>query len=173
MRNRAMHRLIRVMLDGDSVQAVDETRKLRNAGVKHEQIISDRVEAAMNQLDTKCTLEQFNLLEIMLVGRTVMAVMKELYPQGSAPPQAKGPIVTGSLEGDVHDLWKNIFKMVLTGKGYRVVDCGKDCPVETLIDTAEQEDTKWNCVSGLLNWKHHKLPQVGKGWWHHEGFPKD
>ena len=113
MRNHSMHRLIRVMLDGDSVQAVDETRKLRNTGVKHEQIISDGVEVAMNQLDTKCTLEQFNLLEIMLVGRTVMAVMKELYPQGSAPPQTKGPIITGSLEGDVHDLGKNIFNMVL------------------------------------------------------------
>ncbi len=150
MRNRSIHRLIRVMLDGDSVQAVDETRKLRNAGVKHEQIISDGVEAAMNQLDTKCTLEQFNLLEIMLVGRTVMAVMKELYPQGSAPPQTKGTIVTGSLEGDVHDLGKNIFKMVLTGKGYRVVDCGRDCPVETLIDTAEQEDAKAIGISGLI-----------------------
>ena len=157
MRNRSMHRLIRVMLDGDSVQAVDETRKLRNAGVKHEQIISDGVEVAMNQLDTKCTLEQFNLLEIMLVGRTVMAVMKELYPQGSAPPQTKGTIVIGSLEGDIHDLGKNIFKMVLAGKGYRAVDCGRDCPVETLIDTAEQEGAKAIGISGLITTV---IPQV-------------
>ncbi len=157
MRNRSMHLLIRAMLDGDSVQAVDETRKLRNAGVKHEQIISDGVEAAMNQLDTKCTAEQFDLLEIMLVGRAVMEVMKELYPSGVPLPQTKGTVVIGTLEGDIHDLGKKILRMVLTGKGYRVVDCGRDCPVETLIDTAEQEGAQAIGVSGLLTTV---IPQV-------------
>ena len=157
MRNRSMHRLIRVMLDGDSVQAVNETRKLRNAGVKHEKIISDGVEAAMNQLDTKCTAEQFNLLEIMLVGRAVMEVMKELYPSGVPLPQTKGTVVIGTPKGDIHDLGKNIFKMVLTGKGYRAVDCGRNCPVETLIDTAEQEGAQAIGVSGLLTTA---IPQV-------------
>ena len=75
MTNSSMHLLVKAMLDGDQALAVDEARKLSNAGVKHEHIISDGVEAAMNQLDTKCTAEQFNLLEIMLVGRAVMEVM--------------------------------------------------------------------------------------------------
>jgi methanogenic corrinoid protein MtbC1 len=40
--------------------------------------------------------------------------------------------------------------MILTAKGYRVVDCGKDCPVEKLIDTAEQETDLVIGISGLL-----------------------
>jgi cobalamin-dependent methionine synthase I len=67
-----------------------------------------------------------------------MAVMKEIIPQNMLPSSFKGTVVVCALEGDVHDLGKNIFKMVLSMSRYRVVDCGKDCPIEKLIDAAEE-----------------------------------
>lgn len=145
-----INRLLEVLLDGDQAQAIAETRKLLGDGVGREQIVTEGVEAAMTQLEAKCTVEQFNLLEIMLVGRAAMEVMKDLYPRDASPPYTKGTVVVGTLKGDVHDLGKNIVKMVLTAKGYRVVDCGKDCPVEKLIDTAEQEAAVAIGVSGLI-----------------------
>ncbi len=157
MTNSSMHLLIKAILDGDQALAVDEARKLSNAGVEHERIIKEGVEAAMTRLDTLCTAEQFDLLEIMLAGRAVMEVMKELYPSGVPLPQTKGTVVIGTLEGDIHDLGKKILGMVLTGKGYRIVDCGRNCPVETLIDTAEQEGAKAIGVSGLITTV---IPQV-------------
>ena len=93
----------------------------------------------MLALDGKCTLEEFNLLEIMLAGRAVTEVMKLLYPAGSATAVTKATVVIASLEGDVHDLGKNILKMVLTGSRYRVVDCGKDCPLPKLMEAVEKE----------------------------------
>jgi methylmalonyl-CoA mutase cobalamin-binding domain/chain len=111
----------------------------------------------MTQLDAKCTVEQFNLLEIMLVGRAVTGVMKDLYPPDVPPPQTKGTVVIASMEGDIHDMGKNIVKMVLTAQRYWVVDCGKDCPVEKLIDTAEQEAALAVGVSGLITTV---IPQV-------------
>ena len=51
---------------------------------------------------------------------------------------------------DVHDLGKNILKMVLEGKGYRVVDCGKNCPITKIIDTAENENAQAVGISGLI-----------------------
>jgi len=146
----SINRLLEALLDGDQTRAVAETRKLRGAGVERERIVTEGVEAAMTQLEAKCTVEQFNLLEIMLVGRAAMEVMKDLYPRDASPPYTKGTVVVGTLKGDVHDLGKNIVKMVLTAKGYRVVDCGKDCPVEKLIDTAEQEAAVAIGVSGLI-----------------------
>jgi len=146
----SINRLLEALLAGDQTQAIVETRKLLGDGVGCEQIVTKGVEAAMTQLEAKCTVEQFNLLEIMLVGRAVMEVMKDLYPRDASPPYTKGTVVVGTLKGDVHDLGKNIVKMVLTAKGYRVVDCGKDCPVEKLIDTAEQEAAVAIGVSGLI-----------------------
>jgi methylmalonyl-CoA mutase cobalamin-binding domain/chain len=104
----------------------------------------------MATLDAKCTLEQFNLLEIMLVGRAVTEVMKCLFPGGSSVANPKATVVLATLEGDVHDLGKNVLKTVLTGNGYRVVDCGKDCPIQRLVDMAEKEAPLAVGVSGLI-----------------------
>jgi methanogenic corrinoid protein MtbC1 len=92
----------------------------------------------------------------MLAGRAVMGVMKELFPRGESPA-IRGTVVSASLEGDVHDLGKNILKIILSGNGYRVVDCGKDCPLGRLIDTAEREQAIAICISGLITTV---LPQV-------------
>jgi len=145
-----MELLINHLLDGDQAQAVVAVKKLRMAGCPPRRIIIEAVEAAMGRLDAKCTVEQFNLLEIMLCGRAVMGVMNELYPPDQPPPQTKATVVTGALEGDVHDLGKNILKIVLTASGYRVIDCGKDCPIQKIIDAAAQESALAIGISGLI-----------------------
>ena len=150
MTESAMQPLIDCLLEGDGTAAVARAVCLREAGTRVEDIVLHGVEVAMNRLDAKCTLEQFNLLEIMLVGRAVMEVMKTLYPAGTVPMETKGTVVIAALEGDVHDLGKNILKMVLTAKGYRVVDCGKDCSLRRLVDMAEKETPLAVGVSGLI-----------------------
>jgi dimethylamine corrinoid protein len=152
-----MEELVKALLDGDQLQAVAEAKRLRDTGVEHERIVTDGIETAMEQLDGKCTMEQFNLLEIMLAGRAVMGVIKELYPPGAPPLRTKGTVVIASPEGDVHDLGKNILKVVLTAKAYHVVDCGKDCPTERLIGVAEKEGALAVAVSGLMT---SLIPQV-------------
>jgi methylmalonyl-CoA mutase cobalamin-binding domain/chain len=149
MHNQNLDRLIEALLEGDQARAVAEAMSLRIGGVVEERIIADAIEPAMGRLDAKCTLEQFNLLEIMLVGRAVTGVIKALYPD--APPAAtRETVVLASLEGDVHDLGKNIVKTIMTAKGYRIVDCGKNCPVENLVDAAIREEASIISISGLI-----------------------
>jgi len=147
-----MSQLVQALLDGDQAQAVEATRQLRRSGIDQARIVADGIEAAMAHLDAKCTLQQFNLLEIMLCGRAVTAVMKELFPVDALTPAEpiRGTLVIASLEGDVHDLGKNITKLVLTVGGYRVVDCGRDCPLERLVETAEREAALAVGISGLI-----------------------
>jgi len=86
----------------------------------------------------------------MLTGRAAMAVARDTFPEGSARP-GKGTVVIATPEGDVHDLGKNITRMVLTAKGFRVVDCGKDCPVAVMIQAVQQEEAFALLVSGLIS----------------------
>jgi methylmalonyl-CoA mutase cobalamin-binding domain/chain len=149
MKKQPMEQLIDALLEGDQTRAISEVTRLQHAGIDNEQIIIGGIESVMVRLDTKCTVEQFNLLEIMLVGRAVMGVIKTLYPD--APPSAtRETIILASLEGDVHDLGKNIVKTIMIAKGYRVVDCGKDCPVEKLVETAVREEAAVIGISGLI-----------------------
>ena len=155
-----MERLIGTLLDGNKAAAVSEVRELLQADVDRKRIITEGVEAAMTRLDAKCTVEEFNLLEIMLSGRAVMEAMNEIYPSDQTREYTKGTLVVGTLEGDVHDLGKNILKMVLTAKGYRLVDCGKDCPLEKLVDTVAQENPLAVGVSSLITSVIPKVRQV-------------
>ena len=150
MNNSMMDRLVQALLDGDQNQAILAATQLRENGVENGKIIADGIEAAMACLDAKCTVQQFNLLEIMLCGRAVTGVMKKLYPSDAPVSQAKDTVVLGALEGDVHDLGKNIVKMVLSVSGYRVVDCGKNCPLESFIDSAKKERAVAIGISGLI-----------------------
>ncbi|MBF0505548.1 MAG: cobalamin-dependent protein [Nitrospirae bacterium] len=149
MNEQSLDRLIDALLEGDQFRAFAEVDSLRNAGIDNNQIIINGIETAMGRLDAKCTLEQFNLLEIMLVGRAVMGVIKMLYPE-SPPVPTRETVIVASLEGDVHDLGKNIVKTIMTARGYRVIDCGKDCPVDKLLDTAVREEAAIISISGLI-----------------------
>ena len=150
MSDPRMNDLIAAIIEGDAATSMSQAQHLSRDGISPEHIVVHGVEAAMSALDAKCTLEQFNLLEIMLAGRAVTEVMKVLYPAGMAMSGIKGTVVIATLEGDVHDLGKNILKMVLIGKGYRVVDCGKDCSLQKLMEVAESEQPLAIGISGLI-----------------------
>ncbi len=149
--------LIAALLDGDHRQAARETSRLRDAGVPAELIVRDGIEEAMGRLDEKCTVEEFNLLEIMLAGRAVMAATRELFPLGTGPSPSRGTVILATLEGDVHDLGKNVVRMVLIGRGFHVVDLGRDQPVENVVGAAEREQAIAVLISGLLTTM---VPQV-------------
>lgn len=143
--------LIAALLAGDCVAALDEASRLRTAGITAERIVTEGLEVAMTRLDEKCTIQQFNLLEIMLVGRAVSVLVHELYPEGVPAGRGRATFVIATLEGDVHDLGKNIVRTVLIGRGYRVVDLGRDCSLETLAAAAEREHARAVLVSGLIS----------------------
>jgi methanogenic corrinoid protein MtbC1 len=157
MKDSPMNSLVAAILEGNCAESILQAEQLHADGVSPQHIVMHGIEPAMVALDSKCTLEEFNLLEIMLAGRAVTEVMKILYPSGSAAAVTKATVVVASLEGDVHDLGKNILKMVLTGSRYRVVDCGKDCPLPKLIETVEKEQPLAIGISGLIT---HIIPLV-------------
>ncbi len=145
-----MHHLVTSILDGNRDEAIQAVRSLIEQGVEQNDIVINGIETAMKQLDLKCTAEQFNLLEIMLSGRAVMGVIDELFPPDAPSRESKGTVVLCSIEGDVHDLGKNIVKIIFTAVGYRVVDCGKDCPLDILVKTAKDRQAFAVGISGLI-----------------------
>ena len=147
----AFQRLVDALLAGDHKLAAAVAQRLIEQGCSREQVVTDGLEHAMGLLDDKCMVESFNLLEIMLVGRAVSAVVRVLYPDGYAPAEGRAIFVIATLEGDVHDLGKNIVRMVLAGKGFRVVDLGRDCPVDDLVGAAQREGAAAVLVSGLIS----------------------
>ena len=81
-------------------------------------------------------------------AKAAFEVVKE-FLQGQ-PQEVKGRIVLATVKGDIHDIGKNIVKVMLENYGYEVLDLGKDVPPEVIVDTAVREDIKLVGLSALM-----------------------
>jgi len=76
-------------------------------------------------------------------------VKNELQKSGNNAP-VKDKIILATVKGDIHDIGKNIVKVILENYGYSVIDLGKDVPIETVVETAIREDVKLVGLSALM-----------------------
>jgi len=152
--------LAEAIFQGDIDGCLCQTDKLLQQGVTPEEIVMHGMEKAMEALDEKCAVNQLNLLEIMLAGRGVNAILGKLYPAGDCCGDGhRGTVVLAALEGDVHDLGKNLVRTVLRARGFRVVDLGNNVVGETVVDACAKEGAIAVGISGLLT---SVVPQVKK-----------
>ena len=77
-------------------------------------------------------------------------VIKERIAKSGADSVSKGKIVLATVFGDIHDIGKNIVRVVLENYGYTVIDLGRDVPAETIVETVIREDVKLVGLSALM-----------------------
>ncbi len=75
------------------------------------------------------------------------AVLRDSVPQGA---MTKGSILLATVAGDIHDIGKNILKMLLENYGYHVIDLGKDVPIDTVVQTAMETGVRLVALSALM-----------------------
>ena len=63
---------------------------------------------------------------------------------------SKGKIIVATVQGDIHDIGKNIVKIMLENYGYEVIDLGKDVPIEEVVKRAKEENIKLIGLSALM-----------------------
>ena len=81
-------------------------------------------------------------------AKAAFAVIKD--SMAGKPREMKGKIIIATVKGDIHDIGKNIVKVMLENYGYDVIDLGKDVPPELIVDTAIKEDVKLVGLSALM-----------------------
>lgn len=148
----------KAIIAGENEDAVTIANTLINRGIKPEEIIINGVTKAMEYLDKKCTIQDFCLLELMLAGRAAMDVIDHLYAEGIAKndnlfdtglyPRKK--IILGTIKGDIHEIGKNIFSMVLRSYGFQVIDMGKNADPADLVMSASDHKADFIAVSSLI-----------------------
>ena len=77
-------------------------------------------------------------------------VIKKRIAEKGAGSVSKGKIVIATVHGDIHDIGKNIVKVVLENYGYTVIDLGRDVPVETVVEAVIREDVTLVGLSALM-----------------------
>ena len=70
--------------------------------------------------------------------------------QSDGPKQQKGPIILATVKGDIHDIGKNIVKVLLENYGFQVIDLGKDVDPQFIVDAAVQHQVRLVGLSALM-----------------------
>ncbi|MDR0381471.1 MAG: homocysteine S-methyltransferase family protein [Oscillospiraceae bacterium] len=78
------------------------------------------------------------------------AVIKDHMARTGSGRESRGKILLATVQGDIHDIGKNIVRMLLENYGYDVVDLGKDVPVQTVVDTIRAQDIRLAGLSALM-----------------------
>jgi 5-methyltetrahydrofolate--homocysteine methyltransferase len=136
---------------GEPEEVLDLTRRALAEGVRAGRILDEGLIAGMNRVGKRFKAHELFLPDVLLAAKAMYAGMDELKPHllsGEAP--ALGRIVIGSVEGDLHDIGKNLVGIMLRGAGFEVIDLGHDVSPERFAEAAEQEEAAVVGMSALL-----------------------
>lgn len=87
------------------------------------------------------------LIQSAETAKIAFSTIKETFKETTA---TKGPIIMATVHGDIHDIGKNIVKVVLEAYGYKVIDLGKDVPPETVVEAFYKHHPKAIGLSALM-----------------------
>ena len=125
-------------------QAIDQ-------GIPVEQILDEGLLSGMNVVGEKFKNNEVFVPEVLVAARAMNMGAQLLKPLlAEAGVKASGKVCIGTVQGDLHDIGKNLVKMMMEGKGLEVIDLGTDVAPETFVETAQKENCSVICCSALL-----------------------
>ncbi|HJB60185.1 MAG TPA: corrinoid protein [Candidatus Ruminococcus gallistercoris] len=125
-------------------QAIDE-------GVPAQEILEKGLLDGMNVIGEKFKNNEIFVPEVLIAARAMnqgVALLKPLLAEAGV--KASGKVCIGTVQGDLHDIGKNLVKLMLEGKGLEVIDLGTDVAPETFVQTAIDQNCQIICCSALL-----------------------
>ena len=139
------------LMAGDDKKITEEVAQAIEEGIPTTKILDDGLIAGMNVVGVRFRDHDMFLPEVLLSARAMtagVALLKPLMIAEEIP--SRGKVVLGSVQGDLHDIGKNLVGIMLQGAGFEVVDLGIDVPPEKFIDAAITEDASVIGLSSLL-----------------------
>ena len=125
-------------------QALDE-------GTAADVILNEGLLSGMNIIGEKFKANEVYVPEVLVAARAMNAGTQLLKPHLAAQGvSATGKVCIGTVQGDLHDIGKNLVRMMMEGKGLEVVDLGTDVAPETFVQTAIEQNCQVICCSALL-----------------------
>jgi len=139
------------VIRGKRIEAVAATREALAAGVDPGAIMKDGLIAAMSVVGQRYSTGEFFLPQMMIAARAMTEVVPVLKPHlvGQAA-ESRGKAVIGTVQGDFHDIGKNIVRMMLEGAGYEVVDLGVDVSADKFVEAVRTHAPQFVLMSALI-----------------------
>ncbi len=129
-------------------------------GIAPADILNNGLLSGMDVIGAKFKANEIFVPQVLVAARAMNAGAEILKPYlAEAGNEPKGKIVIGTVKGDLHDIGKNLVKMMFEGKGFEVIDLGVDVAPENFVQTAIDNDCHIVACSALLTTT---MPMLGE-----------
>lgn len=145
--------LMDAIIKGMKDLAFEETKKELSEGKKAFDLIQEEIIPALDVVGQgfeKKTIFLPQLLMSAEAATSAFEVIKEVLGKRGEETKVKGKVVVATVKGDIHDIGKNIVKVLLENYGYDVIDLGKDVPAEMVVETVLKHKIKLVGLSALM-----------------------
>jgi len=136
---------------GDDKKVHELTKQAIDQGMPPKEILDRGLISGMNITGEQFARQEIFLPEVLLAVRAMYAgldLLKPLFIKDEMP--SLGRVVIGTVQGDLHDIGKNLVGIMLKGAGFDVIDLGKGVSAQAFVETAEQKNANVIGMSTLL-----------------------
>ncbi|MFH0981650.1 MAG: corrinoid protein [Planctomycetota bacterium] len=140
-----------LLQSGDEEQVAQLTRQAIAQGIPPKQILNTGLIAGMAVVGDRFKAHEIFLPEVLLAAKAMYVGMDELKPlliRDGVP--SLGKVVLGTVQGDLHDIGKNLVGIMLKGAGFEVIDLGNDVAPERFVEAARAHNASVIGMSALL-----------------------
>jgi corrinoid protein of di/trimethylamine methyltransferase len=146
-----LKKLCEAVIVGDSKTAEQTAKEALASGISAYDAIMNGLAEGMKTVGDKYEKKEYFLPDMLVSADAMYAGLNVLTPHiPKSESKSKGKIILGVVEGDIHDIGKNIVKIMLTASGYEVIDLGRDVPTSDFIEKAKSEGAQVIAMSTLL-----------------------
>jgi len=147
----SIHDIRQAVLAGDEDGAAGLARAELEAGTPASEIMNSALISAMDEAGAKMATGELFIPEVLVAAEAMKAAMDVISPHltGEAAG-ARGTIVIGAVEGDVHDIGKSLVALMLDGAGFTVVDLGVDVSAAAFLAAAQEHEADFVAMSSLM-----------------------
>lgn len=149
------------VLDGDQASVEDNVQAALAADIPAGTILTEGLIAAMREVGELFEEGEYFVPEMLIAARAMKGGLKLLRPHlVAADVQPAGKIIAGTIQGDLHDIGKNLVCMMLEGAGFEIIDLGTDVPPEKFVEAVQREHADIIAMSALLTTTMPNMEQV-------------
>jgi len=139
------------LYDGEDDQVAELVRAALDQGMKPGEILSSGLIAGMDEVGKDFKAGDLFVPEVLIAARAMhagMNVLRPLLAEGDVP--SAGKYVIGTVAGDLHDIGKNLVKMMIEGAGFETIDLGTDVKPSVFVDAVREHQPSIVGMSALL-----------------------
>jgi len=151
------------IIKGDRDTTAAKVAEAIKKKVPAEKILNEGLMAGMGVIGDRFKKNEVYVPEVLIAARAMKAGMELLQPLlAAAGVEPVGKVVLGTVKGDLHDIGKNLVRMMLQGGGFEVIDCGIDVSAEKFLESIKQSGAKILALSALLTTTMPQMAEVIK-----------